>query len=198
MEEPRKTMAGNIIVAAKGGISHEVPFKDALLVSLVAGLSYCFDSYAVNIYGLLLPVIAVSLGAGTGLMGLIGSIFLVGYTIGTIGFRVAAELVGRKDTLGVSVLLYGATTALGGLGHNIPFFAAMRGTRRTRSSFRVDRNGLSRQFYGPRGTSEPCNGQLVAGDWVSGSCPLVGSLGQHESQEAQTLDSPSPMAWQQQ
>jgi hypothetical protein len=39
MEEPRKTMAGNIIVAAKGGISHEVPFKDALLVSLVAGLS---------------------------------------------------------------------------------------------------------------------------------------------------------------
>lgn len=126
MEELGKTVKEDIEVAAKEDISREVPFKDALMVSLATGLGYGFDSYAVNIYGLVLPVIAASLGAGTSVMGLIGSILLIGYTIGTIGFGIAADKFGRKDTLGVSILLYGATTTLGGLSHNIPFFAAMR------------------------------------------------------------------------
>lgn len=126
MEDSRETMEGAIGVTAKENISHEIPFKDALMVSIATGLGYGFDSYAVNIYGLVLPVIAASLGAGSWLMGLIGSSLLVGYTIGTIGFGIAADKFGRKDTLGVSILLYGATTALGGLSHNISFFAAMR------------------------------------------------------------------------
>lgn len=104
----------------------DVPFKDYFMVSLASGLGYGFDSYAVNIYGIILPAISASLGASPSLMGLIGSIQLVGYTIGTIGFGIAADRFGRKDTLGASILLYGATTTLGGLSHNIPFFAAMR------------------------------------------------------------------------
>lgn len=89
------------------------------MVSLASGLGYGFDSYAVNIFGIILPAITASLGASASLMGLIGSIQLIGYTIG-------ADKFGRKDTLGASILLYGATTTLGGLSHNIPFFAAMR------------------------------------------------------------------------
>jgi MFS transporter, putative metabolite:H+ symporter len=104
----------------------KVPFKDYFMVSLASGLGYGFDAYAVNIYGIILPAITASLGASASLMGLIGSIQLVGYTIGTIGFGIAADRFGRKDTLGASILLYGATTTLGGLSHNIPFFAAMR------------------------------------------------------------------------
>ncbi len=112
--------------AATENLSQQIPFKDYLMVSLAAGLGYGFDAYAVNIYGIILPAITASLGASASLMGLIGSIQLIGYTIGTIGFGVLADRFGRKDTLGASILLYGATTTLGGLSHNIPFFAAMR------------------------------------------------------------------------
>ena len=107
-------------------VGKEIPFKDYFMVSLASGLGYGFDAYAVNIFGIILPAITASLGASASMMGLIGSIQLVGYTIGTVGFGIAADKFGRKDTLGASILLYGATTSLGGLSHNVPFFAAMR------------------------------------------------------------------------
>jgi MFS family permease len=96
------------------------------MVALAAGLGYGFDAYAVNIYGLVLPSITATLGIGSGTAGVIGSIFLIGYTLGTIGFGVAADRYGRKDTLGVSILMYGVTTSLGGLGGNVVWFTAMR------------------------------------------------------------------------
>lgn len=95
-------------------------------MSLAAGLGYGFDSYAVNIYSLVLPAIVVSLGISMTTSGLIGSIFLVGYTVGTIGFGILADKKGRKDALGLSILLYGLTTALGGLTKNVALFTGLR------------------------------------------------------------------------
>ncbi|WP_069096313.1 MFS transporter [Methyloligella halotolerans] len=95
-------------------------------VALAVGLGYGFDAYAVNIYGLLLPTIAASLNFGSNTAGVIGSLFLVGYTVGTIGFGIAADHYGRKDTLGLSILMYGITCALGGIGSNIIWFTLMR------------------------------------------------------------------------
>lgn len=112
--------------AAHRDLSEEIPFKDALMVALAAGMGYGFDAYAVNIYGLVLPAITASLGIGSGTAGVIGSIFLIGYTLGTIGFGVAADKYGRKDTLGVSILMYGLTTSLGGIGGNVVWFTLMR------------------------------------------------------------------------
>src|ERR1700739_3561422 len=89
-------------------------FKQALFVAVTAGLGYGFDSYAVNIYGLVLPEIKKTLHINEAQAGYIGSIFLLGYTIGTIGFGLAADRWGRKTTLGASILLYGITTALCG------------------------------------------------------------------------------------
>ncbi|TMC08157.1 MAG: MFS transporter [Chloroflexi bacterium] len=103
-----------------------VAFRDALMVAIAAGLGYGFDSYAVNVYSLVLPLIAVTLHASLALLGVIGSVFLVGYTIGTIGFGIAADRFGRRDTLGASILLYGITTTLGGLTTSVPLFAALR------------------------------------------------------------------------
>lgn len=104
----------------------KVPFRQSLLVALAAGVGYGFDAYAVNIYGLVLPEIRQSLDLTVGMAGMIGSIFLVGYTVGTIGFGIAADRFGRRDTLGVSILVYGTTTSLAGLTSNIPLFAALR------------------------------------------------------------------------
>lgn len=88
------------------------PLKPAVFVAVTAGLGYGFDSYAVNIYGLVLPEIKKTLQITEAQAGYIGSIFLVGYTIGTIGFGFAADRWGRKATLGASILLYGITTNL--------------------------------------------------------------------------------------
>lgn len=103
-----------------------VPFRQAFMVAIAAGLGYGFDSYAVNIYSLVLPGIKDTLHASLSVLGTIGSIFLVGYTIGTIGFGIAADKWGRKDTLGVAILLYGITTMLGGLTKNIVAFTGLR------------------------------------------------------------------------
>src|SRR5919197_5190291 len=105
--------------AAVRDLSEEIPSKDALMVALAAGMGYGFDAYAVNIYGLVLPTITASLGIGAKTAGVIGSIFLIGYTVGTIGFGVAADRYGRKDTLGVSILMYGLTTSLGGIAPSV-------------------------------------------------------------------------------
>ncbi|HZU49186.1 MAG TPA: MFS transporter, partial [Mycobacterium sp.] len=101
-------------------------FTQALFVAVTAGLGYGFDSYAVNIYGLVLPEIKKTLHITEARAGYIGSIFLLGYTIGTIGFGFAADRWGRKTTLGASILLYGVTTALAGLTTNIAAFTGLR------------------------------------------------------------------------
>src|ERR1700744_644787 len=106
--------------------SSPVTFRQALFVAVTAGLGYGFDSYAVNIYGLVLPQIKQTLHITDAQAGYIGSIFLLGYTIGTIGFGVAADRWGRKATLGASILLYGVTTALAGLTTNIAAFTGLR------------------------------------------------------------------------
>jgi putative MFS transporter len=117
---------GDLRTAATRDLTEEIPIRDSLLVAVTAGLGYGFDAYAVNIYGLVLPMIAASFAVDLTALGFIGSIFLVGYMVGTIGFGIVADRFGRKDTLGVSILLYGATTALGGLTANVPLFAALR------------------------------------------------------------------------
>src|ERR1700739_833725 len=101
-------------------------FRQALFVAVTAGLGYGFDSYAVNIYGLVLPEIKKTLHITEAQAGYIGSIFLLGYTIGTIGFGVAADRWVRKATLGASILLYGMTTALAGLTTNLAAFTGLR------------------------------------------------------------------------
>ena len=103
-----------------------IPFKEALLVALAAGLGYGFDAYAVNIFGMLGPTLAHDLNVSIKTIGLIGSIFLVGYTIGTIGFGYLADRIGRRDTLGYSIVLYGLTTALGGISLNLYIFTSLR------------------------------------------------------------------------
>jgi putative MFS transporter len=99
-------------VTARG---RPIAFQQALLVALAAGLGYGFDAYAVNIFGMLSPVFGKELHIGIKTLGAIGSIFLVGYTLGTVGFGYLADRVGRRNALRFSILLYGTTTVLGGL-----------------------------------------------------------------------------------
>ena len=103
-----------------------VPARDVALVTVAAGLGYGFDAYAVNLFGMLGPTIMADLHLTVRVFGLIGSVFLVGYTLGTIGFGLLADRIGRRDVLGWSIILYGLTTALGGLTTQPALFAFFR------------------------------------------------------------------------
>lgn len=122
--------SGRLASSADSTVSHtshlHIPFKEAFLVALAAGLGYGFDAYAVNIFGMLGPTLAHDLDVSIKTIGLIGSIFLVGYTIGTIGFGILADRIGRRDALGYSIILYGLTTALGGISTNLYIFTFLR------------------------------------------------------------------------
>jgi MFS transporter, putative metabolite:H+ symporter len=100
--------------------------RQARLVAVSAGLGYLFDAYVVNIYSFVLPLIAVSFSLSTTTQGVIGSILLAGYTLGTFGFGYAADRFGRKRTLGTSIALYGLTTAASGLAGSAALFAGLR------------------------------------------------------------------------
>ncbi|MBA2125607.1 MFS transporter [Hyphomicrobium methylovorum] len=103
-----------------------IPFKQAFLVSIAAGLGYGFDSYAVNIFGMLSPVMMKELDISVTAIGVIGSLFLVGYTIGTIFFGYLADRVGRQKSLKFSIALYGTTTVLGGMVSNLYAITGLR------------------------------------------------------------------------
>jgi putative MFS transporter len=112
--------------ADRTAAGHVIPFKQALLVALAAGLGYGFDAYAVNIFGMLAPVIQKDLNISVTSIGMIGSIFLVGYTIGTVVFGYLADRVGRRNALRFSILLYGATTVLGGFASSLFTITGLR------------------------------------------------------------------------
>ena len=84
------------------------------IITLAATLGYLFDAYAINIYGMTLAVIAIEYNASLQTMGIIGSIFLAGYMIGSFVFGIMGDRFGRKSTLGVSIFAYGGVTALTG------------------------------------------------------------------------------------
>ena len=121
---PGQEQPAVVVPAVKSDL--KIPFREALLVALAAGLGYGFDAYAVNIFGMLGPTLAKDLDISIKTIGLIGSIFLVGYTIGTVGFGILADRIGRRDALGWSIILYGITTALGGLTKNLYLFTGLR------------------------------------------------------------------------
>lgn len=102
------------------------PTRQAWLVALSAGLGYMFDAYVVNIYSFVLPLIAVEFALSSRAQGLIGSVMLTGYAIGTYAFGWAADRLGRKPTLGASIMVYGLTTAASGLAPNPATFGALR------------------------------------------------------------------------
>ncbi len=66
-------------------------------ITLAASLGWFFDAYVITIYALTIPLIATDFDVDTAVLsGLVGSIFLIGYTIGTIGFGICGDRFGRR------------------------------------------------------------------------------------------------------
>ena len=126
--EPRGDAVGehNTAATTTTATGTVIPIRQALLVAISAGLGYGFDSYAVNIFGMLSPVFAKELGISLKAIGVIGSVFLVGYTLGTVVFGYLADRVGQRNALRFSILLYGLTTVLGGFVSSVSAMTWLR------------------------------------------------------------------------
>jgi MFS transporter, putative metabolite:H+ symporter len=97
------------------------------LITLAASLGWFFDAYIVTIYALSVPLIAAEFNIHSMVLsGTIGSIFLIGYTIGTIGFGVCADIFGRRMMLGLSIVAYAFATALTSLATGLYGLAICR------------------------------------------------------------------------
>lgn len=100
--------------------------RDGVATSILSGLGWLFDSFVINIYALALPFIAISFHAKPLALGFIASLFLLGYTIGTIGFGILTDYLGRKRTLSLSIAGYAVITALTALSWSIGVLGVMR------------------------------------------------------------------------
>ncbi len=100
--------------------------RDGVATSILAGLGWLFDSFVINIYALALPFIALTFHAKPLALGFIASLFLFGYTIGTIGFGILTDYLGRKRTLSLSIAGYAIITALTALSWSIAVLGVMR------------------------------------------------------------------------
>lgn len=99
---------------------------DGVATSVLAGLGWLFDSFVINIYALALPFIALSFHAKPLALGFVASLFLMGYTVGTVGFGLLADYLGRKRTLSLSIAGYAVVTAVTALSGSIAMLGVMR------------------------------------------------------------------------
>lgn len=96
-------------------------------ITLAASFGWFFDAFVITIYALTIPLIATDFGVDTTVLsGMVGSIFLVGYTIGTIGFGICGDRFGRRSSLGVSIIGYGVATALTAFVNGVASLALLR------------------------------------------------------------------------
>jgi putative MFS transporter len=98
----------------------------AAVVLVLAGLGWLFDAMVINIYALVLPGILASFHGSLGLGGIIASIFLFGYTAGSFLGGTLADYLGRKRTLGLSILSYSFGMALSAFAPTAWLFMGLR------------------------------------------------------------------------
>ncbi|WP_255948141.1 MFS transporter [Streptomyces odontomachi] len=107
------------------GISDETT-RTGLAASLLSGLGWLFDAYVINIFALVLPLVALSFGTSPARLGIVASLFLLGYAVGTIGFGLLTDRLGRKRSLSLSIGGYAVLTALTGASPNIATMGVLR------------------------------------------------------------------------
>jgi MFS transporter, putative metabolite:H+ symporter len=106
---------------------NELTSTASWLITWAAGFGLFFDAFASVIYTVTVPLVAKEFNVSTHLLaGTFGSVFLVGYTFGTILFGVLADRLGRRLTLGISIVGYGVATAATGLSSNLFFLGGLR------------------------------------------------------------------------
>ena len=113
------------VPAQNDSINQQVT-KNSWMATLVAGMGMGFDAYVINLPVIMLPVMAAFYHVNAASLAAVQAIFMFGYFFGTMGFGVIADYLGRRFTLGASILGFSITTALNGLAPTLSLFALGR------------------------------------------------------------------------
>ena len=85
-----------------------------------------FDGYDLVVYGAVIPTLSQEWGTAPSVLGLIGSLTLVGGLIGSLVCGIVADKVGRKKVIITCVAFFGSFTLLTGLAKGPVDFAIYR------------------------------------------------------------------------
>jgi putative MFS transporter len=89
--------------------------KQVIIVLIASGLGWMFDSVVINLYTVALPQLQKEFGLTVQAIGGISSLFLLGYSLGSLAGGTMADYLGRRLSLGISIVCYTAFAALTGL-----------------------------------------------------------------------------------
>lgn len=119
--EHGETATRGIVLAEREAVT-----KQSWLATLVAGTGMGFDAYVINLPVILLTSVAAGFHVSTVHLASVQSLFLFGYLVGTIGFAIAADYLGRRAMLAISIVGYSTATLLTGLAPTLALFAVGR------------------------------------------------------------------------
>lgn len=108
----RNASSGKVASGRSGG---KARLSLPILVMILAGVGWFFDGLIITLYNVLVPGIQQTLHLTMTTIGIIGSLFLVGYTLGTFMGGTLADYIGRKGSLSLSIGFYSVMAALTGL-----------------------------------------------------------------------------------
>ena len=95
-------------------------------VVLFSGSGWFFDGYVINAWPLAIPLVMGTLNLNIQQIGLVTSVYLVAYMLGTLGGGTMADYFGRKTMLSVSVLVYMVIDALTATAQGFASLAVFR------------------------------------------------------------------------
>lgn len=109
-----------------GLASVDTPLRQAYLVTLAASLGWLFDSVVVNLFTVALPELESVFKLTAIGTGVLSSLFLLGYALGTLAGGTIADYIGRRASLGLSIILYTIFSALTGFASSFGMLAGLR------------------------------------------------------------------------
>lgn len=115
----RNIQVANVIDNSKFNKAHFTVLLWCMLLIL-------FDGYDLVVYSAVIPTLIETWGASTAILGMIGSLTLIGSLIGSVISGVAADKFGRKYVIIVCTAVFSIFSLLTGLAENLPLFMTFR------------------------------------------------------------------------
>ncbi len=100
--------------------------KFFLGIFVLCSLAIIFDGYDLNVFGVIVPVLMKNEGYSPVQIGALASWGLAGLVIGSFLFGYLADVIGRKKTIVISMLVYSILTGLIGFSTGFTQFAFLR------------------------------------------------------------------------
>ena len=95
-------------------------------ILLLCGIGWMFDSMDVGLVSFVMPAVQKQWSLNPSQLGILGSITMVGMCVGAAGVGILADKWGRRQTILLTLVLYGVMTGLAGLSTGLVMLLVLR------------------------------------------------------------------------